>query len=273
MSIPAAPSEKLVICMKWGDRYGADYVNRLWRAVRRNVAGPVRLVCFTDDAAGVDPAVDCRPLPAFEGVREDLARKPWRKLSLWQKDLGADLAGRDALVLDVDLVVTGSLDKFWDYEPGRYVVWENPTKPGSGIGNTSVFRFRVGSHPEIYNFFMAGPVRLYEEDFTIEQEYISAVLGDGRVRPRGAASAEIQWGQDEQAFWPKAWCRSFKKDLLPVWPLRWWLVPKLPAGCSVVVFHGKPDPDEAMVGRWPAKGWKKLYKYVRPTPWVAQHWG
>jgi hypothetical protein len=181
--------KKLVICMKWGTRYGPDYVNRLWRAVRRHTRGPVQLVCFTDDVTGIVKGVDCRPLPKFEGVRADLAAKPWRKLSLWQKNLGKDLTGRDALVLDVDLVVVGSLDGFWAYKPGKFAVWENPSKPGSDVGNTSVFRFKVGSHPEIYQHFMADPVGLYERAFRIEQEYISAVLGTGKVKMRDGRPA------------------------------------------------------------------------------------
>jgi hypothetical protein len=269
--------EKLVVCMKWGDRYGAEYVNRLWRSVRRHVSGDVRLVCFTDDATGVVGEVDCRPLPAFEGVRADLAVKPWRKLSLWMKDLGPDLAGRDALFLDLDVVVVGSLDGFWDFEPGKYVVWENPTKKGSGIGNTSVFRFKVGAHPEIYEHFMADPVGLYEREFRIEQEYISAVLGSQEpgsqvARFQDSRGAGIRWAQREQRFWPGGWCVSFKEDLLPGWPWRFWVDVARPAGANVVVFHGKPDPDEARDGKWPAKGWKKLYKYVRPVRWIETEW-
>lgn len=263
--------KKLVICMKWGDRYPAEYVNRLWRSVRKHVTGDVQMVCFTDDREGVVKDVDCRPLPKFAGVRADLAVKPWRKLSLWKAGLADDLVGRDALFLDLDVVVVGSLDPYWEFQPGSYTVWENPTKPGSGIGNTSVFRFTVGAHPEIYDYFMADPVGLYEKEFRIEQEYISAVLGDGKVKP-GKGGNPLMWGQGEQGFWPKGWCVSFKKDLLPGWPMRFWQVPEVPAGTSVVVFHGKPDPDEARDGQWPAKGWKKIYKYVRPTQWIADNW-
>ncbi|MBI1308594.1 MAG: hypothetical protein GC129_01870 [Proteobacteria bacterium] len=300
--------------MKWGERYPAEYVNRLWRMVRRQVSGEVQMVCFTDDAKGVVKEVECRPLPAFEGVRADLAVKPWRKLSLWKADLGKDLTGRDALVLDLDVVVVGSLDAFWDFEPGKFVVWENPTKPGSGGGNTSVFRFKVGSHPEIYDYFMADPVGLYAREFRIEQEFISAVLGEPGVRARfmrkekggtrneergseglvgglaalsspadqkepsvvlsmPAARKAMRWGQGEQRFWPRGWCLSFKEDLLPGWPMRFWRVAELPAGAKVVAFHGKPDPDEAMVGKWPAKGWKKLYKFVLPVGWIRENWG
>jgi hypothetical protein len=249
--------EKLVFCMKWGTRYGPEYVNRLWRSVRRHVKGDFKLVCFTENSDGVDEVVDCRPLPPFEGVPQHLAVKPWRKLSLWQASLGEDLDGRDALVLDLDVVVTGSLDAFWEFNPGMYAVWENPTKKGSGIGNTSIFRFKVGSHPEIYHRFMADPEGLYRNEFRIEQEFISAVLN----------------AKGEQVFWPKGWCLSFKEDLLPGWPMRWWQDVPLPKTAKVVAFHGKPDPDEAMLGEWPAQGWKKIYKYVRPVEWITANWG
>ena len=37
-------------------------------------------------------------------------------------------------------------------------------------------------------------------------------------------------------------------------------------------FTGKPDPHEAGVGQWPARWYKKLYKHVRPVPWIQEHW-
>jgi hypothetical protein len=153
----APAHEKLLLCMKWGTRYGSDYVNRLYSMVERHIASPFRLVCFTDDPASVTPAVDCRPLPPLPGVPRWMAVLPWRKLSLWQSSLGPDLDGRDALVLDLDLVVTGPLDDFFTFAPGRYAVIENWTKLGRKIGNTSVFRFTVGSHPEIYDRFIRNP--------------------------------------------------------------------------------------------------------------------
>jgi hypothetical protein len=47
---------------------------------------------------------------------------------------------------------------------------------------------------------------------------------------------------------------------------------------KVIVFHGTPNPEDALVGKWPSKSkhrwklWKKLYKHVRPTPWIAEYW-
>ncbi len=77
----------------------------------------------------------------------------------------------------------------------------------------------------------------------------------------------------DMIFWPDEWCQGFKSCLLPRWPLNYFVVPPLPAGTKVVAFPGKPDPDEAMEGRWPHKHWyQAFYKYVRPTPWISEHW-
>ena len=269
----------LFICMKWGTRYGPAFVNRLYRGVQRGMRGAAfQFICFTDDTHGVDKNIECRPLPPFEGVTEPLASKPWRKLSLWRADLGPDLTGRDALVLDIDLIITGNVQPFFSYALGcPFVVWRNPTKPTSGIGNTSVFRFTVGSHPEICTRFTANPQHVAKAEFRIEQELIAARLGDGTATQRVALTKAAKVdpfyaGLNVMQYWPQGWVQSFKEDLLPRWPLRLFMAPKLPAEAAVVVFHGKPDPDEALAGQWPAKGWKKLYKQVRPTRWIAQYW-
>ena len=239
-----------VICMKWGTRYGPEFVNRLWQAVERNTERPTRLVCLTDDKNGIDPAVQCHPIPRID-LPEDLALTPWRKLTLWAYPL-ADLSG-DVLFLDLDLVITGSLDAMFDYEPGRYCVIENWTQMGQGNGNTSAFRFPIRQHSYIYDNFQADPERVLSS-YRIEQLYISREIED-------------------MVFWPNLWCASFKHTLLPKWPLNFFKAPTLPQETKIVAFTGKPDQDEALRGEWPVKApWKKLYKHVRPTPWIADHW-
>jgi len=271
------PGVKLVLCMKWGSLYGAHYVNRLHAGARRHVSGPLQFVCLTDDSSGIDPAVECRPLPAFNDIAARFGHSAWRKLELWRRDLGDDLLGREALFLDLDLVLVGPLDAFWDFKPGRYAAIENWSKPGMDVGNTSVFRFVVGGHPEIFERYDSDPARVFEREFRIEQEYISARLGNGRAArtARGPAVARDPFyqGLREQVFWPKGWCVSFKEELLPAWPMRLWRAAPLPRDAKIIVFHGKPDPADAMAGVWPEpKRWKRLYKRLRPAPWIAEHW-
>ena len=47
--------KKNVVCIKWGNKFGADYVNSLYRMVEKNLTIPHRFVCFTDNAEGIDP--------------------------------------------------------------------------------------------------------------------------------------------------------------------------------------------------------------------------
>lgn len=242
--------QRTIICMKWGTRYGPEYVNRLAAMVRRNVLKPTRFVCFTDDATGVDDGIELHPLPEIN-IPDRVAWTPWRKLSVWQYPL-AGLEG-DVLFLDLDLVITGSLDDFFDYKPGVYVAIDNWTQPGKGVGNTSAFRFRAGQHTHIFDDFVADPEAILSK-WRIEQQYISDTISD-------------------MQFWPAAWCVSFKHSLLPRWPMNYFKTAALTPDARIVAFTGKPDAEDALVGDWPGRSLKqKLYKHVRPTPWIAQYW-
>ena len=235
--------------MKWGTRYGSDFVNRLYRSIQRQTRRKTRLVCFTDDGDGINPNVQIEPIPEIN-LPDDLALTPWRKLTMWKAPL-ADLEG-DVLFLDLDLVITGNLDDFFDFEPGRFCVIDNWTQPGQGIGNTSCFRFPVGKYTHIYDDIQANPDPILKK-YIIEQVYITKEL-------------------DDVVFWPAIWCVSFKHSLLPKWPLNFFKTPNLPRDTRIVAFTGKPDQDEAVIGKWPAPWYKKHYKYVKPTPWIAEHW-
>lgn len=244
-----------IICMKWGTRYGAQYVNRLYAAIQRQTSRPTRLVCFTDDVNGIDEGVQCEPIPDIN-LPDMVINTPWRKLAMWKSPMplhgGDDLSG-DVLFLDLDLVITGNLDALFDFEPGRYCVIENWTQKGKNCGNTSVFRFPVGKYSHIFDRVHVDPISVLSR-YRIEQLYISREIED-------------------MVFWPQKWCVSFKHSLMPRWPLNFFTAPKLPPDTRVVAFTGKPDQDEALVGKWPVKHWsKKLYKHVRPTRWIADHW-
>ncbi|MEM1035666.1 MAG: hypothetical protein AAGI14_02775 [Pseudomonadota bacterium] len=240
---------RTIICMNWGTRYGAEFVNRLYRACRRNMTGEFRFICFTDTSDGFDESVDAQPLPEIN-LPERVRWSPWRKLAVWQTPL-AGLEG-DVLFLDLDLVITGPLDEFFAYKPGEYCVIENWTQKGGGIGNTSVFRFPVGRYSQLFDEFNADPEAVVGS-IRIEQVYISRFI-------------------EEQHYWPSEWCVSFKHSLMPKFPMNWFKVPELPSEARVVAFTGHPDPDEARDGAWPAPWYKRHYKHVKPTPWIAEHW-
>ena len=242
--------QRTIICMKWGTRYGPEYVNRLAAMVRRNVSQPTRFICFTDNIAGVDAGIELHPLPEIN-IPERVAWTPWRKLSVWQHPL-AELSG-DVLFLDLDLVITGSLDDFFDHEPGAYIAIDNWTQPGQGVGNTSAFRFPAGRYTRIFDDFVADPEAILGK-WRIEQQYISDTI-------------------PEMIFWPPAWCVSFKHTLMPRWPMNYFKVAELSCDARIVAFTGKPDAEDALIGEWPGRSLRqKFYKHVRPTPWIGDHW-
>ena len=44
---------KKILCIKWGTRYGPEYVNRIYAMVARNLTPPFQVICFTDDRRGI----------------------------------------------------------------------------------------------------------------------------------------------------------------------------------------------------------------------------
>ena len=238
--------------MKWGSRYSHEYVNRLYKSIKKHTKRSTQLYCFTDNSDNIDKDIICKPLPKIF-LPETISFTPWRKMSLWQYPL-YDLEG-DVLFLDLDLVITGDLDRFFDFKPGNYCVIENWTQIGENIGNTSCFKFPIGKYNSVFEKFKRNPKK-YWKKYHIEQIYLSAQIKD-------------------QVFWPPEWCKSFKHDLLPCWPIRIWQPAKLPDNTSIVAFTGKPDPDDVVNGKWPVKKnqiYKKIYKQLKTPQWVIDNW-
>ncbi len=242
---------KQIICMKWGTVYSVDYVNRLYSMVARNITGPFRFVCLTDDANGMRPEVIARPCPVIK-LPAPYNNRPWRKITLWGKEVPGLEAG-DALFIDLDVVVTASIDDFFTFEPTKsFVVAHNWTQPNDVVGNTSVYRFRVGSHPELLSRLEADPEAMLGK-YCNSQTYTSRTIG-------------------EVTFWPEEWCRSFKVHCVPKGLKRYWVEPPLPKGARIVAFPGSPNPPDALKGQWPAPWYKRIYKQFRPARWVEEHW-
>lgn len=96
-----------VACVRWGDKYGDEYVQRLKAGVARNLSLPHDFVCFTDRPV---KRVRCEPLPS--GLPSW-----WSKVALFKPGV---LSGH-VLYLDLDLIVTGPLIHF--VRPERAKVW------------------------------------------------------------------------------------------------------------------------------------------------------
>jgi len=240
-----------VLCIKWGKKYGPEYVNKLHNMVRRHLHRPFRFVCLTDDGAGIDPAVEVKPIPMV-GFDEFDQRKPWTfghgwlKLTSFANPL-YDLQGR-TLFLDLDIVILDSLDPFFE-QKGEFIVIKEWDKK-DGTGNTSCYLYTIGAHADALEHLQRdypasiAPVRN-------EQEFITLYLAR----------------QGKLSYWPEEWCRSFKRHCLQPGIMGWFKPPTIPKGARLIAFHGKPNPPDAIAG---VSG--KWYRRVLPTQWVADHW-
>jgi hypothetical protein len=246
MSEAQSAAPVTVLCMKWGAKYGPDYVNRLYGMVARNLARPFRLVCLTDDAAGIRAEVICAPIPALPPIAQPKERG-WRKLASFSPEL-APLVDDVVLFLDVDVVVMGQLDPLFD-EPAGFPLIRDWYHPWRLVGNSSVYRYRLAERADLFGDFCANTDAIVSR-FRNEQEYLTAFMAE-----RGLL-----------AFWPKAWCQSYRANCLPLWPMRLWQAPQAPPDCRVLVFHGEPKPPEAIDGR------AGLFATFRPSPWLAPYW-
>lgn len=107
--------------MKWGTRYGPEYVNRLFGMLARNLSAPFKLYCFTDDPHGIRPEVVCHALPELGCPVPSNAPGKFRKLALWNANLFG-IQG-PALFLDLDVVITGPLDELFSLVIPRMSSW------------------------------------------------------------------------------------------------------------------------------------------------------
>ena len=240
-----------VLCIKWGTKYGPEYVNRLHSMVARHMHRPFRFVCLTDDRTGIDPAIEAHDIPQV-GFKDFDQRLPWSfghgwlKLTSFKREL-YDLQGT-TLFIDLDVVIVDSIDCFFE-QPGEFVVIKEWDKR-DGTGNTSVYRFEIGAHADALEYLSANKDKALSE-VRNEQEFITGFLGrQGKVN-----------------FWPDSWCRSFKRHCVRPGILCWFQPPRLPEGAKIIAFHGKPNPPDAIAG---VSG--KWYRKVFPTQWVADHW-
>jgi len=126
-------TNKNVVCIRWGMKYGAHYVNRLYGMVARHLTPPFRFVCFTDSTLGLRDEIEVQPLPDLDVEMPLRTFGIWPKARLWGERLG-DLSG-PVLFLDLDVVVTGTLDGFFEYgDPDEVILARNPAVTFEALG-------------------------------------------------------------------------------------------------------------------------------------------
>lgn len=258
------------MCINWGTQYGAPYINRLYAMVARNVTPPFKFVCYTDSAEGVRSEVICKDLPPMPGFMPQNTKGKWPKSRLWAPALDG-LSG-PVLFMDLDVVVTGSLDPFFEFgDPEDVILARNAAKPLHKLGQTSIYRMPVGKLAALQAEFAADP-QAVADTYRYEQHFVT------KRAPGGVT------------FWPRGWVRHFRIECARLFPLNYILQPKRPRDARVVIFAGHPNPPDAIRGQMtkdapylPPRAHiarslksrnpiKAIRNYLMPTDWVRDIW-
>lgn len=149
-----------VICVKQGDRYSSEYVNRLYKMVKRNTNTDLVFHCYTDYPQDIHSDINIIHKP------DDGLEMWWAKLSMFQKDFGG-LTGW-CVYFDLDTVIQNNIDPilharhdglrlikaFWK------TVKTNQRDPKHRYDmdlNSSCLSWEAGTQSHIWDHFMEDP--------------------------------------------------------------------------------------------------------------------
>jgi hypothetical protein len=108
------------ITLKWGTKYGPEYVNRLYANLLNAYNGEFEFYCFTDDAKGLHPAIHIRDI-------KDLRPNPTKcftieKIYLFDPNI-SKLSG-PCVLLDLDILIINDLNIYlsnYNFIEGRFI--------------------------------------------------------------------------------------------------------------------------------------------------------
>ena len=252
-SEPPVMMNRIVLCMRWGQLYSAEYVNVLFRACQRHIHGTFQFICLTDDSQGLADGIESYPIPDIGLAPQHYLYGAWPKLTVFLNDLYG-LSGR-ALFIDLDSVVCGSLDEMFEstgplvgIDVGKR--WRNPTAAAVPRLGTGVFAFDLGTLSVALNEITEARDEVIARD-RLEQTYLARQI-------------------DDLHYWPRDWVLSFKYHLHRRFGLGLIRQPLTPLPqTKVVAFHGKPRPHELLSsykkiwGQFPHLGWGPWDSMIR----------
>lgn len=188
-----------------GDKYPAEYVTRMQREVRNNLSLPHRFICITEHE--IPGVLTMKPPTDFPGW--------FGKIGLFKPGVGT----AQNLWLDIDCVITGSLDVFIErYGHMPFAALTNWAQSGHGGVQSSLMVWTDNKMVhKIYELFdcRRDTARLHGDQCFITELRDAKEI---RVTPIDPALTA-----------------SYKYHVRGK---------GVPPGCRVVIFHGKPDPDE-----------------------------
>ncbi len=97
-----------ILTLKTGDKYSPDYVNRLYKGLKRNSSVPFDFYCYTENSEGLDNNINVIDL-----IKRKEIKRHWYKFDLHDMSF---LNGEKCFIMDIDVVVTGNVDDIINFD-------------------------------------------------------------------------------------------------------------------------------------------------------------
>ena len=196
----------------------------LWHGLRATSRRPFAFYCITDRVDGLRPEIVPIPLPDLDCEMPKTRQGIWGKSRLWRADLGG-LSG-PVLFMDLDVVVTGNLDAFFEHgNPRRRHPHPQPEHAfRAARADLALTRFPVRALTAPARRIFSPIRKTTAETYVFEQRFVT------RRTPGGVS------------FWPRGWVATFRWHCVRAFPLNYVLPPKLSRDARVVIFSGRVEP-------------------------------
>lgn len=216
-----------IVCFKWGTKFSAEYVNKLYNAVCRNITVPHNFICFTENPE----EVECDTRPFLSNLSTW-----WYIIGLFNKEHGFK---DKVLYMDLDTVITGNIDHIISLD-ANFAITEDFYRP-KGLQTTFIMW-----KPERYFY-------LYDKLCTLLPNNPSAHFmgGTNGFVERFISREEVTLFQDE---FPEEFI-SYKVHIRDIKRSRRNSLPGDLNTAKVICFHGKPMPHEMRNLKWMKEHW------------------
>lgn len=231
------------VCLKHGTKYSAEYVNVLHSMFKRNIGKEVRFACYTENSNGLNKDIEVFSLPV---PKENRVQGWWYKPYFFNPEIPTQ---GTILFCDLDVVIFRNLDKFYDYNPGKFCILRDFTRalrPHWKKFNSSVFRLETDQCNHVYENFMQDTLTHIRRNYG-DQDYIYS-----------------QFENRQYDYFPDRWAESYKWEMRARAPLerkngiRNFACPgepKIHPETSIAVFHGEPNPSQCE-DNWVVDNWR-----------------
>ena len=229
-----------------GDKFTDKHIRQKRQQLDVYCSVPTRLTVLTDDPARVMGLGlrDTRAVLLPDDWHFTDRQRWWYKVFMFSNTI--DWFG-DVLYLDLDTIIVREIEHLWTHEQGKFMICQDFNRRfilDYPVSNSSVIRFPPNEYHAICEHFEKNLKQIVKQ-FRGDQDYITYWFKHHTGK---------QW-------WPANWCMSYKWEILHggtrhgspkitypqdyLQPDEEWVIP---VDCSIVVFHGSPDPYDTHFG-------------------------